>query len=70
MLSTRQSMFVKHVPPLWAYFKEATNYKANISRTITLPKFVQLELSPHMHFLTCSATSLPSFTQIHARMYM
>ena len=21
---TRQSMFVKHVPPLWAYFKEAT----------------------------------------------
>ena len=21
---TRQSMFVKHVPPLWAYFIEAT----------------------------------------------
>ena len=24
MIKTRQSMFVKHVPPLWAYFKEAT----------------------------------------------
>ena len=23
-LKTRQSMFVKHVPPLWAYFTEAT----------------------------------------------
>ena len=24
LLGSRQSMFVKHVPPLWAYFKEAT----------------------------------------------
>ena len=24
LLGTRQRMFVKHVPPLWAYFIEAT----------------------------------------------
>ena len=50
---TRQSMFVKHVPPLWAYFIEATKYcKANISRALTPAtlNFDEHELSPHMHF--------------------
>ena len=43
-------MFVKHVPPLWAYFKEATKLKANISRAFTPAIFDELELFPHMHF--------------------
>ena len=36
-------------------------------KNITLPKFVEHELSPHMHFMTCVPTSLPSVIQIYAR---
>ena len=37
-----------------------------MSRAITLQKFAEHELSPHMHFQTCGATSLPSFIPIYA----
>ena len=48
-MKTRKSMFVKHVPPLWAYFIEQQNYKANIKGALTPAKFDEHEKFPHMH---------------------
>ena len=42
-------MFVKHVPPLCAYFMEEQDYKVNISRAFTPAKFDEHELFPKMH---------------------
>ena len=51
-IKSRQSMFVKHVPPLWTYFIDMIEGNKIVRQTFQESPaiFDEHELFPHMHF--------------------